>query len=43
METIVTRWRWGDSPQKISLDTGIAVKEVIAVLRQNSKLWDGVN
>ena len=43
MQTIVTRWRYGDTPQEIADELKITVKEVLAVLRENSKQWDGVN
>lgn len=43
MHSIVTRFRFGDRLQDIANDTGITVKQVIAVLRENRKQWDGVN
>lgn len=43
MFTIVTRFRFGDRLHEIATDTGLTVKQVIAVLRENSKQWDGVN
>lgn len=43
MPSIVTRWRNGDTPQEIADELKITVKEVLAVLRENSKEWDGVN
>lgn len=43
MCSIVTRFRFGDRLQDIANDTGLTVKQVIAVLRENSKQWDGVN
>lgn len=43
MQTIVTRFRFGDRLHDIAAYTGLTVKQVIAVLRENSKQWDGVN
>lgn len=43
MQTIVTRFRFGDSVQDIADELKITVKEVLAVLRENSKQWDRVN
>lgn len=43
MPSIVTRFRFGDRLQDIANDLGVTVKQVIAVLRENSKQWDGVN
>lgn len=43
MQTIVTRFRFGDSVQEIADELKITVKEVLSVLRENSKQWDGVN
>ncbi|MEC9061536.1 MAG: hypothetical protein VYC55_08005 [Pseudomonadota bacterium] len=41
--TIVTRFRFGDSVQDIADELKLTVKEVLAVLRENSKQWDVVN
>tara|TARA_Y100001973_G_scaffold101096_1_gene163496 strand:+ start:1449 stop:1583 length:135 start_codon:yes stop_codon:yes gene_type:complete len=43
MQTIVTRFRFGDSVQEIADELKLTVKEVLAVLRENSKQWDVVN
>ncbi|QDP61754.1 MAG: hypothetical protein Unbinned4466contig1000_66 [Prokaryotic dsDNA virus sp.] len=43
MPSIVTRFRFGDRLQDIANDLDITVKQVIAVLRENSKQWDVVN
>ena len=43
MPSIVTRFRFGDSVQEIADELKITVKQVIAVLRENGKQWDGVN
>lgn len=43
MHSIATRFRFGDRLQDIANDTGLTVKQVIAVLRENSKKWDVVN
>lgn len=43
MPSIVTRFRFGDSVQEIADELKITVKEVLVVLRENSKQWDGVN
>lgn len=43
MPSIVTRFRFGDTPLEIADELKLTVKEVIAVLRENSKQWDGVN
>lgn len=40
MQTIVTRFRFGDRLQDIAKDTGITVKQVIAVLRENESQWN---
>ena len=43
MPSIVTRFRFGDSVQDIADELKLTVKEVLAVLRENSKQWDVVN
>lgn len=43
MHSIVTRFRFGDSVQDIADELKLTVKEVLAVLRENSKQWDVVN
>lgn len=43
MPSIVTRFRFGDTPLEIAKVLNITVEQVIAVLRENSKQWDGVN
>jgi len=43
MHSIVTRFRFGDRLQDIAQELKITVEQVIAVLRENSKQWDGVN
>lgn len=43
MTSIVTRFRFGDTPLEISQELKITVEQVLAVLRENSKQWDRVN
>ena len=43
MHSIVTRFRFGDSVQEIADELKLTVKEVLAVLRENSKQWDSIN
>lgn len=43
MHSIVTRFRFGDSVQEIADELKLTVKEVLSVLRENSKQWDMVN
>ncbi len=43
MQTIITRFRFGDRLHDIANDTGLTVKQVIKALRENRKQWDGVN
>lgn len=40
MQTMVTRWRNGDTPQEIADELKITVKEVLAVLRDNESEWN---
>lgn len=40
MHSIVTRFRFGDRLHDIATDTGLTVKEVIAVLRENESEWN---
>ncbi len=43
MPSIVTRFRFGDTPLEIAQFLNITVEQVIAVLRKNSKQWDSIN
>lgn len=40
MQTIVTRFRFGDRLQDIANDLGLTVKQAIAVLRENESQWN---